>query len=272
MKISIITPTYNYGRFLEANLRSVEAQQGDFEIEHIIFDCMSTDFTESIVNHRGRIKGLTLVYRREIDSGQTNAINKGFAIASGDIVAWLNADERLLPGALEIVRNAFLQNPGIDIIFGNSNYIGVDGNIIEIKREFGFSFRMLIEYGCYIPSCATFFRRSVFLKGGVLDEQMRVCMDYEWYVRLYVSGLKFLHIDETIAEFVWHESNISMKFRERSDIEHRYVVSTYVDNPIYRSMLILCPFIFRLKWRIYRNVTRLLRFARRRVLPDISIS
>jgi hypothetical protein len=142
-------------------------------------------------------------------------------------------------------------------MFGNTSYICIDGSIISKKRELGFSYQMLLAYGCYIPSCATFFRRSVFLTGkgaAVLDEQMRVCMDYEWYVRLYASGLKFMHINKTIAEFVWHGSNISMRFRERAKLERRYVISKYVRNPFYKWMLNLCPFIFRLKWLVYRNM------------------
>ncbi|MCW1309094.1 MAG: glycosyltransferase family 2 protein [Candidatus Bathyarchaeia archaeon] len=210
MKISIVTPSYNQGRFIKQCIESVKRQEGDFLIEHIICDNCSTDETEEILRayhaDPGRVEAKIIV---EKDGGQTEAINKGFRLATGDIVCWLNTDEWYYDGALQRVVNFFMNHPDVDVAFGDCDFVDEKLRVVKRKREHFFSKSMLLYYGCFIPSCATFVRRRVLDQGFFLNDYYKVCMDYEWYVRLSQNGFKFKHMGTVLAAFVLHGKNIS---------------------------------------------------------------
>ena len=127
MKISVVTPCLNSKQFLERMLQSVHDQEGDFEIEHLIFDGGSTDGTLEILEKwSGKID-----YVSEPDTGQSNALNKGFAKATGDVIAWLNADDIYLPGALAKVAQAF-SDPNTQWAYGQCIIIDPQDN--EIRK------------------------------------------------------------------------------------------------------------------------------------------
>ncbi|MDD5724475.1 MAG: glycosyltransferase family 2 protein [Syntrophales bacterium] len=127
MKISVVTPSLNQGEFMERTIQSVLSQHGDFELEHIIVDGGSTDGTLDIIEkYKGR---LTLLSGR--DRGQSDAINKGFAMASGDILAWLNSDDTYEPGALSEVAEIHRKHE-FEWYFGNCR--NIDENDREIRK------------------------------------------------------------------------------------------------------------------------------------------
>lgn len=209
--------------FIQKSICSVRSQHGAV-IEHIILDNCSTDKTIDILNeYRSDPQGVILKIVIEPDKGQTSAINRGFSMAMGDVVCWLNTDEFYTPGALSLVADFFSKHPDIDILFGDCTFVDTDGNVVKEKKEFIFNKNMLIYYGCYIPSCATFVRRRVIDQGFLLDESFRVCMDFDWYARLADAGFKFTHLPAILAQFTWHDTNISSTFLERR-IEERHQV------------------------------------------------
>lgn len=223
LKISVITPSYNQGAFIQKCIDSVRAQAG-VQTEHIILDNCSIDRTiERLNEYRDNPQGIAVKIIVEPDRGQTAAINRGFSMATGDVVCWLNTDEYYFPTSLSLVAEFFAKHPQVDVLFGNCTFVGTDGCIIKERREFGFDKNMLIYYGCYLPSCATFVRRCVIDQGFWLDESFRVCMDFDWYTRLAVAGFKFAHIPVSLAQFTWHDANLSSTLLERR-IEERHRV------------------------------------------------
>jgi len=228
MKISIVTASFNQGRFIDKCLNSVRAQQGDFSVEHIILDNCSTDATgESLANYQADSGTVDIQVFVEPDAGQTEAINKGFNLAKGDVVCWLNTDEWYEDGALAKVVDFFARHPEVDVLFGDCDFVDSDRKFMRHKREFFYSESMLVYYGCFIPSCATFIRRRVIDEGVILSPEFKVTMDFDWYVRIAKAGYRFAHLPFTLASFTWHDNNISSTFVERRFIERRLVQDRY---------------------------------------------
>ena len=227
MKISIVTPNYNYGEFLIKAIKNVFAQTEANEspvVEHIIIDGGSTDnsvkymqewdkFIETIPADRKSRYSFSWV--SEKDRGQTDAINKGLRKSTGDIMCWLNADEEYKPNALKEIANAFEKHPKVDVFYGEIEFTKEDGTPLRVKKDHRYSFGVLLHYGCYIPSAATFWRRRAYEIAGDLDFTYKVTMDYEYWVRLAKLGCKFKFLPKTIASFAWHENNISTVFNDK---------------------------------------------------------
>ena len=232
MKISVVTASFNQGRFIEKCLASVRAQKGDFSVEHIILDNCSTDSTgDALANYQANCGTVDVRVLVEPDAGQTAAINKGFSLATGDVVCWLNTDEWYEDGALANVADYFAAHPKVDAVFGDCYFVDAEGALVKHKREFFYSEPMLLSYGCFIPSCSTFIRRRVIDEGVILSPEFQVAMDYDWYVRIAKAGYRFAHLPFTLASFTWHDNNISSVFVERRKFEGRLVKDRYSGIP-----------------------------------------
>lgn len=219
--LSVITPSFNSAEFIEDALLSVSRQE-HVSVEHIVVDGASTDPTVEIVSRRSRVLCIT-----EPDDGQSDAINKGFRCASGDLVGWLNADDYYLPGALQAIAEAAEQHPDADVIYGDCVFVDGRGDIVRSKVEHDFDRAVLMHFGCYIPSTSTFFRRRVIDSGYLLDCQYRVCMDFEYFARLAHAGFKFHYVPRFIAAFRWHGDNVSIRNMGRRAEERRLVQQRY---------------------------------------------
>jgi glycosyltransferase involved in cell wall biosynthesis len=213
MKISVITPNYNGARFLEASLRSVREQAGSgVEVEHIVVDGGSTDGSIAILE-RFR-SGLARVIC-EPDHGPASAINKGLRLATGDVVAWLNADDCYRPGALRRVADVMQAHPRKVLCFGHCPIINEDGS--EIRRGitrfkemfFPFSSRFVIQSINYVSQPAMFFRRSAYLAAGPLREDLSYAWDYDFILRLWRQGGAVTIAGPALAEFRWHPGSLS---------------------------------------------------------------
>lgn len=223
LQITIVTPSFNQGKFIKKCIDGVKKQQWPL-VEHIILDNCSTDSTGvALANYQTASGAVDVRVFVEPDRGQTAAINKGFILARGEIVCWLNTDEWYEDGALATVADFFIRHPEVDVVFGDCDFVDSAGNLVKCKREFFFSQSMLLFYGCYIPSCSTFIRRRLIDDGVFLDPKFKVTMDFDWYVRLAKAGYRFAHLPITLASFTWHDTNISSNFFERRKIERRLV-------------------------------------------------
>lgn len=232
LKISVITASYNQGAFIHKCLASVRAQAGDFAVEHIILDNCSSDKTiQALADYQADHGQVDLKLIVEPDGGQTSAINKGFSMASGDIVCWLNTDEWYSDGALAQAAEFFENHPNIDVVFGDCDFVDSQGELVKRKREYFFHESMLVYYGCFLPSCATFVRRRVLDDGIFLDPAFKVTMDFDWYVRISKAGYRFAHLPATLASFTWHDSNISSTLVARRKQERRLVQDRYSGVP-----------------------------------------
>ena len=216
IRFSIITPSLNQATYIEEAICSVRDQcrPGVF-IEHIIMDGGSTDGTEEVIRRiTHKAEGYMLQFLSEPDKGQSDALNKGFRRASGDIFGWLNADDMYRPGAISTVVEVMTEPTAW--CFGVCRIIDEQGQ--EIRRSIKkyktylsrrYSQRSLLRAN-YIPQPAVFFRKSAWQKAGELDMNYHLAMDYDYWLRLAAIG-KPVFIDEEIADFRWHSSSKSGK-------------------------------------------------------------
>lgn len=186
--VSIVTPSYNQGEFLEDTIRSVLEQ--DYEsIEYVIIDGGSSDNSLEIIK---KYADRLAYYVSEPDNGQTEAINKGFARANGQIFAWLNSDDTLEPGAVSEAVEFLQANPEIGMVYGDANYIDQHGNRIGRFPAAQTGYKRLRQGYVHIPQQSSFWRAELFRQVGPLDEDVYFAMDYDLWVRLAkVSELKY---------------------------------------------------------------------------------
>ena len=176
-----------------------------------------------------------MLWISEKDSGQSEALNKGFRRAKGEIIGWLNSDDRYRDGCLEHVAKAFEDNPEVDIIYGDYLIIDEVGKALKIRREIEFNaFILLYLRTLYIPTAATFFRRRIFEEGNWLDEKLQYAMDLEFFVRLSERGYRFKHIPHLLADFRMQPNSKTCSFPDRQRLEHQQVV--FAAAPIFRRL------------------------------------
>jgi glycosyltransferase involved in cell wall biosynthesis len=209
MKFSIITPSFNQGRFLPDCVESVLSQTG-VEFEHIVTDAGSTDETVDVLKRYPHLQWLS-----EPDQGMSDGINKGFLQASGDWLMWLNCDDYLLPLALEKVAGHILKHPEADIVHGDCVYVNEDKTPIRRKYDTPLDEWDLLFVGCCIPSTSTFYRRSIIDAGHLLDLRFRNCMDWEYYLRLIRLGYRYTYIPQALAGFRWYDESTTKKNWQR---------------------------------------------------------
>lgn len=201
MKFSIITPSFNQGRFLPDCVESVLAQK-DVEYEHIVIDAGSTDETMEVLLRYPHLKWIS-----EPDQGMSDGINKGFRMASGEWVMWLNCDDYLLPGALSKVIELASSQPELNVIHGDCIYVNEDKSTKRRKLDTPVDEWDFLYVGCCIPSTSTFYNRKIIQAGQLLDVNYRNCMDWEFYLRLTRLGYRFGYIPQALACFRWYSES-----------------------------------------------------------------
>lgn len=227
LKFSIITPSFNQGLFIEDAIKSVLSQ--DYPLfEHIILDNCSTDNTAEVL---GRYPHLRVIC--EPDNGQSDALNKGFDMATGDIIGWLNADDLYLPECFKAVDNFFRVHSDNDIVYGDYHYIDRNGHIIQSRKEIDFDiFILKYLHVLYIPTPSSFFHRRVFDHGNRLDINYHYAMDYDLFLRLALKGYRFTHMNKFLANFRRHDNNKSLEVR-KARMEQTASLSAH--DPLLRS-------------------------------------
>lgn len=193
MKVSVVTPSFNQGEFIERTLRSVATQEGVTH-EHFVFDAGSSDATVGIL--RGFRPAVRWV--SEPDRGQAHAVNKGIAASDGEIIGWINSDDVYYPGALRRVVEFFSSAPDVDVLYGMADHIDRDDRAFEPYPTAAWSFEAL-KRSCFICQPAAFFRRRVVEAHGPLDETLHYCMDYEYWIRLAKAGARFAYLERKLA-------------------------------------------------------------------------
>lgn len=210
MLVSIITPSYNQGRFLEDAIRSVLAQ--DYaHIEYILIDGGSSDNTQAVIHkYASRLTD----WISEKDSGQTDAINKGFQRAHGDILAWLNSDDIYEPGAVSEAVQFLLDHPDVGMVYGDANFIDQDGRKVGRFPAAQTDYKRLRRGYVHIPQAASFFRASLWQKVGPLDPSFYFAMDYDLWVRLArISSL--VYVPRHWANFRLHSEGKTLAAADR---------------------------------------------------------
>jgi glycosyltransferase involved in cell wall biosynthesis len=213
MKVSIITPNYNSGRFLDSAMQSVLQQRGEgVSLEYIVVDGGSTDGSLAILDrYRGQIDRVI----SEPDGGPASAINKGLRLASGELLGWLNADDCYHAGALRRAVAVMSARPRRALCFGRCRIVDEEGR--EIRRGitrfkelcFPLSSRFMIQSINYVSQPAMFFRRSAFEAAGFLREDLQAAWDYEFVLRLWRRGGAARVPGGPLADFRWRPDSIS---------------------------------------------------------------
>jgi glycosyltransferase involved in cell wall biosynthesis len=201
-RISIVTPSYNQGQFLEQTIESV-ISQGYPNLEYIIVDGGSTDNSVEII--RKYEKHLAW-WVSEKDRGQTHALNKGFERATGEWVAYLNSDDLYLPGALSRVSSEIRQNPGCCWLAGGCHTLQ-GSELCRCRYPEFLSSRAAWFHHCLVAQSSVFWKRELFQQHGLLDDSYHYCMDYEFWMRLVIAGRVCQPVNYPISVFRYHATS-----------------------------------------------------------------
>jgi len=205
--VSIVTPSYNCAPFLADCIESILAQDYP-RIEYIVMDGGSTDGTLSILRrYRDRIAHI----HSAGDSGQGEAINQGLQSAHGEIVAFLNADDVYLPGAVSEAVRSLTARPEIAVVYGNALHVAEDGATLADYPTRDFD-RETLKRDCYICQPAAFVRRAAFDRVGGMNPALRYVLDYDLWIRLAANG-EFLRIERYLAKSRVHRGSKSVSAR-----------------------------------------------------------
>ena len=178
--VSIVTPSFNQAAFLEQTIRSVLDQDYP-RIEYVIIDGGSTDGSLDIIRrYEDRLSG----WVSEPDLGQTDAINKGFAMAKGEVLAWLNSDDTYRPGAIAEAIRYLQDHPEIGMVYGQAYYVDQEGKILAPYPAGPTDLKGLRQGITTIPQQACFFRARLWRMVGPLDPTFFYAMDYDLWVRI----------------------------------------------------------------------------------------
>lgn len=211
MKVSIVTPSFNQARYLERTILSV-LEQDYSHIEYMIIDGGSTDGSlEIIQKHANRLAW----WVSEPDKGQTDAINKGFARASGEILAWLNSDDTYNPGAISAAVKFLQDNPQVGMVYADTDFIDEQGSVIGRFPAAQTDLTRLLRGYVHIPQQAAFWRADLWRKVGPLDPSFYFAMDYDLWVRLArITELRYLP-GQVWANFRLHASGKTIAADDR---------------------------------------------------------
>ncbi|MBS3909179.1 MAG: glycosyltransferase [Actinobacteria bacterium] len=176
--VSIVTPSFNQGKYIEATINSVLGQDYP-NIEYLVFDGGSTDNTVEILRKYER----KLTWVSEKDRGQSDAVNKGFKAARGEILGWLNSDDTYEPGAIRAAVEFFIKHPGVKMVYGKGAHIYENGEFMEWYPTEPFELQRLSET-CFICQPAVFLKASIFDEIDMLDVGLHYCMDYDLWIRI----------------------------------------------------------------------------------------
>ena len=196
--VSVVTPSFNQARYLEETLLSV-LEQDYPNLEYFVVDGVSTDGSVDII----RLYADKLTWwTSEKDNGQAEAINKGFARATGEIVAWLNSDDYYLPGAISAAVKTFQENPDVVLVYGNMLAVDENGATINLLKYNQLSLEDLLCFQI-IGQPAVFFRKNALEKAGYLSPTFHFLLDHHLWLRIALQG-RLLHVDETWAAARYH--------------------------------------------------------------------
>lgn len=236
VRISIVTPSLDQGRYIERTILSVLDQRGAFDLEYRIQDGGSSDGTlEVLRRYEDR-----LAWRSEPDAGQADAVNRALRQVSGDVVGWINSDDLLQPGALDLVARAFREHPKALWVHGRCDIVDEEDRPIrrwisayKDRRSRSYSRRALLLEN-FVSQMTVFWRREALERVGHLDASLHFTFDYELWLRLSTLGDP-VYIPEPIAAFRWYRQSKSGAWFERQfEEDHRVFLRHAPDDPLLR--------------------------------------
>lgn len=226
-KISIVTPSYQQGQFIEETIRSI-LLQGYPNLEYMVIDGGSTDDSIEIIR---KYEPFLAFWVSEQDRGQSHALNKGFKRVSGEIAGWINSDDLLTQGALGYVASAWNNNPGT-LIAGPVLRFDSENGAETLQTQYGLTFTNLVQRWtkqCRFQQPGLFFPRLLLEQVGCIDEALRYSMDYDLLCRL-LRHASVTYIDMPLARFRYHSASKTVSQSERFIIEGHRVSQRYWED------------------------------------------
>ena len=253
--VSIVTPSYQQEAYIEDTIRSVRKQEYD-RIEHIVVDGGSTDGTVEILKEYEETYNLRWI--SEDDDGQSDAINKGFSMADGEIVGWINSDDfyydfDVVPTAVD----RFESKPDLDVLYGGIAFIDGEGIIDRFQPSVKFSPTILAGH-TYVPQPGVFFRSDV-IKSEQLRTSFVFCMDLEYWLRLADEGYSFATTSKIMAAYRMHDDakgptlGADTRITERESVVEEYDKPTFIEENLFKIRRNINELLFNLRNRTERG-------------------
>ncbi|WP_305046603.1 glycosyltransferase family 2 protein [Geoalkalibacter sp.] len=215
MKISIVTPSFNQGEFLEETIQSVICQKYK-NFEYIIIDGGSTDNSVEIIE---KYKNNLSYWISEKDHGHGDALNKGFAKSTGEIMAWINSDDKYTPWAFSTVSQIFQEFPHVEWIVGYNSWWNIHGSMIKAKRVPVNIYDYLIGNSSWIQQESVFWRRSLWERaGGYIDSSFKFMVDGELWSRFFLHS-DLYSVDSILGGYRMHGKNRALENWEKCNLE-----------------------------------------------------
>lgn len=237
LTFSIVTPSLNQGKFIEQTICSILSQEGDFYIDYIIIDGGSTDETLSIImkyelllqnkQFPVRCKGISYRWLSEPDRGQSHAINKGFSLANGGILAWLNSDDYYEKGAFKSVTEVNWGNN--NFCYGKGSWISESGIFISNYPTFHPN-KYSLYVNCTLCQPTVFFTMETYKSLGDISETYKLVFDYEYWLRAVFAEMNFVNIPKILACSRMHEKNKSISSGRLGEWEVWDLKNAYYQN------------------------------------------
>ena len=257
MLVSIVTPSYNQGHFIEETIQSVLSQDYP-EIEYLILDGGSKDNSVAVIR---QYQQRLAYWTSQKDAGQSDAINQGFARARGEILAWINSDDTYQPGAVREAVEYLRTHPEVGMVYGDANLTDASGQVVGQFAARQTGYRSLLRGSVHIPQATTFFRAELFRQVGPLSTSLFI-FDYDLWVKLArISELRY--VPRLWANFRLHESgksvaNDDLFYPEMLKVYEREVGGWFSQMRLrwYARRLLYAWLPWRLRLRLRKALTR----------------
>ena len=224
--VSIVTPSYNKGSFIEETILSVK-NQTYHHVEHIVVDGGSTDETLDIL----RKYADSLIWISEPDEGQSDAINKGWRMSKGEILAYLNADDTYMPEAVQTAVEFLNNNPDVGMVYGDADFTDEHGEVTGHYKTCEFDLKRMLCSHNHVPQPTVFFRREVLDKVDYIDNDLHLAMDLDYWIRISLKfGIK--HLPQTLATMRFYpEAKIPSQYY-KAVYEHLRILDKFYSDPV----------------------------------------
>ena len=228
--VSIVTPSFNSMPYIKETVRSVQEQDYP-NIEHIVMDGGSTDGTIEFLESQKH-----LIWKSEPDRGQSHALNKGFQLAKGEIIGWLNSDDIYEPGAVSLAKEYLQNNSEIDIVYSDLIIIDQYGNVLGKTRSDYFELGKLLRDN-FVKQPTVFMRRKVIDETNGVDESLQYVMDREFWLRAGLKGFRMHYLaDREFAKFRYIPGTKSFNLSAEFHKEWYQVLEKTLQNPKFSTL------------------------------------
>ena len=242
--ISIITPSYNQGQYLEQTINSVLSQNYP-NLEYIIIDGGSTDGSVAIIKkYAEHLK----YWVSEKDRGQASAINKGLQYCTGEIFNWLNSDDYLQPGALQKIANAFSEKT-VDLVAGKVNNFSSHKNEVIANQHLSAAGLMRWDKGVQFVQPGVWMRREKFIACGGLNDEFNYAFDWDMMMRYLLFFPKVKYLEDVLVNFRLHAASKTVAAADKFLEEEGLIIEALYANPVYKKLHPVCKYkIDRANW------------------------